>query len=202
MAKLTDRQKNNIVAKWKTGQYTKTQLAKSYKVDEKTIRKITDGIEQENADIVEAAVLIERVKKSEKSPIETAAINQAVKYRLEKEYTEDNNKIKVYDVTTKALDKIHSLLDGGMKPVKVNVGLGIQRIEEVPLEAKDLRDCIEAADKAAITLGVGDRHAPKGDVNIQNNQAVQVNDNKNMTDEEIEEEMIKRGLPLRLQTLT
>lgn len=43
MAKLTDRQKNNIIAKWNTGSYTKTQLAKFYKVDESTIRKVING---------------------------------------------------------------------------------------------------------------------------------------------------------------
>lgn len=40
MAKLSDRQKNNIIAKFKTGTYTNIQLAKAYKVSEKTIRNI------------------------------------------------------------------------------------------------------------------------------------------------------------------
>ena len=70
MAKLSDRQKNNIIAKWKTGQYTKIALAKTYKVDEKTIRKITENIEPKNADFVEATLMLEKAKKSELSPIE------------------------------------------------------------------------------------------------------------------------------------
>jgi uncharacterized LabA/DUF88 family protein len=40
MAKLSDRQKKNILAKWHTGEYSKTDLAKLYKVDESMVRKM------------------------------------------------------------------------------------------------------------------------------------------------------------------
>lgn len=40
MAKLSDRQKKNILAKWHTGEYSKSDLAKLYKVDESMIRKM------------------------------------------------------------------------------------------------------------------------------------------------------------------
>ena len=70
MAKLKDRQRKNIKAKWNTGQYTKTQLAKTYKVDEKVIRNLVGKENPKNADIVEASVMLEGDKKALKNPIE------------------------------------------------------------------------------------------------------------------------------------
>lgn len=43
MAKLSDIEKNNIIEKFKTGAYTKTNLALEYNVDESSIRKIING---------------------------------------------------------------------------------------------------------------------------------------------------------------
>ena len=43
MAKITERQKSNIIAKWNTGEYTKVELAKYYKVSESAIRKVISG---------------------------------------------------------------------------------------------------------------------------------------------------------------
>jgi hypothetical protein len=44
---------------------------------------------------------------------------------------------------------------------------------EMPLSPSDVKDCIEGNDKAAITLGVAERHAPKTE--IQNTNATQNN---------------------------
>lgn len=172
MAKLTDRQKSNIRAKWKTGEYTKLHLAKVYKVDEKTIRNITDGVEPENAHIVEAAVLVEKAKKSEKSPIETAAINKAVNDRLAKEHYEDKNTLRIYELTDKVLDKVENMLDSGKRLEKVGAGAGIQQLIPVDLGSSDYKNAIDTIDKAAVIKRVADRHAPKGDtnVNVQTNQ--------------------------------
>ena len=86
MAKLSQVQKNNIIAKWSTGQYTKVQIAKAYKVTEKVIRELVGKEPPSNADIVEAGVFFEKAKKSDKSTSEINAIEQAIKYRLELEY--------------------------------------------------------------------------------------------------------------------
>ena len=64
MAKLTDRQKVNIQSKWDTGNYTKSELAKQYRVDEKTIRKIVGTDDPKNVDIVKAQTELEFLKKS------------------------------------------------------------------------------------------------------------------------------------------
>lgn len=168
MAKLTDRQRNNILAKWHTGQYTKTELAKAYKVTEKVIRVLVDNQEPKNSHIVEAGVLFESAKKSEKSPIEISAIDQAIKYRLEKEFNDDNNRLKVYDVTGDILDGIKNLIKGGkaQKVTTANVGEGMKEanVIETDLQASDYEKAMNTVDKAAIVLKVADRHAPKSDV--------------------------------------
>lgn len=54
----------------------------------------------------------------------------------------------------------------------------------------------DAIDRIAVTVGVADRHAPKSDtnVNVQQNQATQVNQHADLTDEELSKAMRDRGL--------
>ncbi|MFY4742576.1 hypothetical protein ACOTVT_03645 [Aliarcobacter butzleri] len=174
MAKLSDRQKNNIIAKWKTGQYTKSALAKTYKVDEKTIRNITENIEPKNADFVEATLMLEKVKKSELSPIEITEIDKAVKYRLEKEFSEDNKRVRIYDTSFKILDAIDGILKKGKVEEKVSVGDGVQQFEERYINANDTEKLANAVDKLSITTNVNQRHS-NSQVNIQNTNAQQTN---------------------------
>lgn len=167
MAKLSDRQKNNIIAKWKTGQYTKSALAKTYKVDEKTIRNITENIEPKNADFVEATLMLEKAKKSELSPIEIAEIAKAVKYRLEKEFSEDNKRVRIYDTSFKILDAIDGILKKGKVEEKVSVGDGVQQFEERYINANDTEKLANAVDKLSITTNVNQRHS-NSQININN----------------------------------
>jgi len=171
MAKLTERQKSNIVAKYKTGQYTKAELAKSYKVDEKTIRNITKDVEPENAHIVEAQLIIEREKKSGKSPAEVREIDNAVKYRLEQEFNDDNNRVKVYDVTSKILDQVAKIMNNGtVQRIEKDFkdGATLRKVVDHPLTPRDLKESMEAVDKASVTLNVNQRHAPKTEIKNTN----------------------------------
>lgn len=180
MAKLTDRQRGNIVAKWNTGQYTKTALAKTYKVTEKVIRELVGKDEPTNSHIVEAQLLIENVKKSEKSPIEIQAINQAVQYRLKEQYADDNKRVKIYDLTDKLLDKVSDFLEKGKKQVvvKTKIFSDGKPIEEeitafdIALDASDYKNIQDTIDKASITNNTNDRHAKSGDVNVNATAAV------------------------------
>lgn len=179
MAKLSDRQKSNIRAKFKTGQYGKADLAKSYKVDEKTIRNICKGIEPDNAHIVEAQLIIEREKKSGKSPAEVTAIDQAVKYRLEQEFNDDNNRVRVYDVTSKILDKVANIIESGhvvkLEKETTLEGLTVRKEIKHPLKPSDLGSVMNTVDKASITLNVNPRHAPKAEINNNNTNGQQTN---------------------------
>lgn len=153
MAKLSDRQKNNILAKWHTGQYAKTELAKVYKVDEKTIRDIVDKQKPRNAEIVEVGAKLEILKKSEKTPIETAEINKAIIKRVAELSIADEIKQEVLSGT---------LLN--IKSVKKKIEL--EEIEDM----QDHRHAQEIFDKALITSGKAPRHASQNiQVNTQNN---------------------------------
>lgn len=174
MAKLTDRQRSNIIAKWNTGQYTKTALAKTYKVTEKVIRELVGKEEPINSHIVEAQLLIESIKKSEKSPIEIQAINQAVQHRLKEQYADDNKRVKIYDLTDKLLDKVSEFLEKGKKQVivKTKIFSDGKPIEEeitafdIDLDASDYKNIQDTIDKASITNNTNDRHAKSGDIKV------------------------------------
>lgn len=200
MAKLSEAQKNNLKAKWETGQYTKTELAKAYKISDVMVGKIVGRDEPKNSDIVEASLLIEKAKKFEKSSAEISAIEQAVKYRLQKEFNADNNKIKVFDTASKILQKVNDLLDKGKKQsvTTANLGDGIveANIIETDLQSVDYKNAIDTVDKVAVVMEVAPRHANQQiNVNTQTN----VNNNKIvLSREEMEVELKKRGLPIDL----
>jgi len=175
MAKLTDRQKNNIKAKWSTGQYTKTQLAKTYKVDEKVIRNVVGKEEPTNAHLVEASLMIEGAKKGLKSPIEVREIDNAVKYRLEKEYADDNKRVRVYDTSFEILETINGILKKGTIQEKINKGDGVQDFEPRSINADDALKMANAVDKISQTTNV---NTPQSQVQV-NNQ----NNNDNSTKE-------------------
>jgi hypothetical protein len=183
MAKLTSIQRNNIVAKWNTGQYTKTALAKTYKVTEKVIRALVGKEEPTNSHIVEAQLLIEGVKKSEKSPIEIQAINQAVQHRLKEQYSDDNKRIKIYDLTDKVLELLDNKMEKGTKQIVMKVkeyskdGGSIESLSviDVELDTTDFKNIQDTIDKASVTNNTNDRHAKSGDVNVSATAAVQNN---------------------------
>jgi len=178
MAKITDRQKNNIIAKWDTGEYTKTQLSKIYKTSESNIRKIVGKEEPRNAHIVEASVMLETLKKCEKSANEIKAIDQAVQQRLKIEFDKDNLKLRIYETQCKAIDKISKLLDDGSykRPIKLKNGdYDVIEQHDQELNGTELKNCVEAIDKASITLNVNPRHA-QNQVQVNNN-----NDNSQKT---------------------
>ncbi len=103
MAKISDRQKSNIIAKWDTGEYTKTSLAKLYKTSESNIRKIVGKEEPRNSHLVEAGVMLETLKKCENNANEIQAIDSAIKQRLKIDFDKDNLKVKIYETQVKAI---------------------------------------------------------------------------------------------------
>jgi len=176
MAKLSDRQKNNIIAKWNTGQYSKLQLAKTYKVSDVMIGKIVGKEQPLNAHIVEASLIIEKVKKFEKSSSDVQAIEQAVKYRLDKEFNDDNKRVKIYDLTDTVLENVLALLNKGKKQIVVKTKNYVEGkadsesldTVDIDLDMTDLKNAQETIDKASITNNTNARHAPKQDINLTN----------------------------------
>ena len=183
MAKLTERQKNNIVAKWKTGQYTLRDIANLYKVDHKTIHRIVEDVPKENADIIEAQTQLEILKKSTKTPQEIAEINKSVESRLKAINDADSLKLKIYETQISAVDLIAKLLNKQKKqvPIKVKqydsdgrVNGETVEIVELELESSDLKNFVDSVDKASQTIKVNERHA---NTTINNTNAQQNNEN-------------------------
>ena len=173
MAKLTDRKRNNIVAKWKTGVYTQRELAKTYNVDVATINKIVKEIPKENADLVEAGVVFENAKKSTKSQQEISEINKAIEYRLKKEFSEDNKRVKVYDLSYKLIDVVEDLLKNKKVKEKINVGIGVQEFRERELNTSDVKNISDTISQIGKTLSVVDNKET-----VINNANLQENENK------------------------
>lgn len=172
MAKLTDRQRDNIQAKWDTGNYTKVDLAKSYKVTEKVIRNIVGKAEPKNAHIVEAGAMLESLKKEGKSPLEVRQIDHAIKERVKIVYDKEVLKENIFETQLKAVKKINDLLDAGsyQKPIKMKNGdHDVVEQHEHDLTTGDIKNCIEAVDKAGQTLEIVDRGGKSVEVNTQNN---------------------------------
>ena len=131
MARLTDKDRERILADWKAG-YSQNQLAKNYQCSPATINKLCKGIEQENVEIVNTKVAITR-EMQEKSEYEVNAIHKAV--------DEKTRHITLINrIQEKALGKADAMLDQIDTP-------------------SDLKTIVEAVDKASITLKVSDRHA-------------------------------------------
>ena len=171
MAKLTDRQKLNIVAKWNTGNYTKTELAKQYKVNEKVIRELVGKEKPINAEIVEAQTKLELFKKSEKSPTEIQAINNAVAENLKVYQDKEKLRKNVFEAQLEVLAEVRNAIKNKRPVEKLNTGGGTQELVEVEYGSSDYKNFAETIDKIGITLEVAPRHA---NIKIDNTNANQV----------------------------
>lgn len=80
-----------------------------------------------------------------------------------------------------ALIRTNKLLQDNKTYEKINVGDGMQQFQPRELNAIDIKNCVEATDKASVTLGVNERHA-KSNVEVNNTNAVQNNiEDENIT---------------------
>ena len=141
MARLTDEDRENILADWHTGQYSHSELGKRYNTSHVTIGKICKGIEPKHADKVTAQI----------------AINRAL---MDESYKEVTAIEKVVDEKTRHLQFLHNatLKNISVMTKKLNENATIQ----------DHKQAQEAIHKAGQTLGVIDQFAKSGDVNVQN----------------------------------
>lgn len=188
---LTTNKKNKIIAEWKAGVHKSyNSIATMYKIDPKTVKKLLDGINQSNAEIVEVGTMYEMAKKSIKNPNEIKAIEVAIQKKL----TIEDYKDKVHETTLSIIDGVSQLLKKGkaQKVTTASIGDGIveANIIETDLQSIDYKNLIDTIDKASITLKVNDRFAPKIEIKQDNNNAIQ----NNITIEDISK-AIADGLP-------
>lgn len=139
MARLTDKEREEILIEWKIGR-SQNYLAKKYDCSPATINKLCKGIEQDSLEIVNSQMAINRAL-SHKSEQEVNTIHQEVNRQMQRENL-------VFGNAEKLANKLMMMADQIDSPV-------------------DLKTLAEANDKLAITLKVADRHAPKMDVTQQ-----------------------------------
>ena len=118
MPRLTDEQREQILADWSTGHYSQNQLAKNYNVSPSVINKMCKGVEQHNKDLVNTKTTVE-TQMHAKSEYEVNSIHKAVeeRTRLLKLFTdsaewnqkEANKAAKEVVATEKPKDKLYAL---------------------------------------------------------------------------------------------
>lgn len=147
---LSTKRKNQIIADWKAGRFKSFYaVAKHYKISEPTAKNILADIPQSNADIVEVGVAYETAKKLSKNLVEVKAIERVVAERTIK-------------------DEIRDL---ALETTLANIRSVRKKIELEEVETmQEHRHAQETIDKALISSGVADRHAPKQDINLTNAQ--------------------------------
>ena len=161
---ISTKKKNIIIAMWKTGNFKSyTSIAKHYKISTKTAQKIIGSNTHDNEELVELGVKYEMAKNSTKNTHEIKAVENIVKDR-----------IKVHDITNDILNGIQSYIKDGKahKVVTESIGeAGSSGVAiEYPLQAEHFEKAMNTVDRASITLGVNQRHAPKQDINLAQQQ--------------------------------
>jgi hypothetical protein len=143
---LSTRRKNQIIADWKAGRFKSYYaVSKFYKISAPTAKEILLGILQSNSDIVEVGVAYESAKKLTKNLIEVQAIERVVAERTIKD----------------------DIRDAGLEATLSNIRSVKKKLELEQVETmQDHRHAQETIDKALISSGNADRHAPKSDVNV------------------------------------
>ena len=137
MARLTDEDRELILADYHTGHYTVRELAQKHSIGKTTVAKMVKDIEPKNKDKVDILVAV-HTELSEQSGQEVDSVSRLV---------EDKTKhLKlINDNATKLARKLATMADQIDTP-------------------NDMKILAEANDKLAITLKVADRHAPKIDI--------------------------------------
>lgn len=148
MARLTDKDRELILADWHTGQYSHSELGKRYNTSHVTIGKICKGIEPKHADKVTAQIAI-KTALADESYKEVTAIERVVEEKTRHLQFLHNATLKNISVMAKKLNEDASISDH-----------------------KTAQDAIH---KAGQTLGVIEQFAKSGDVNVSATAGVQNN---------------------------
>jgi cell division septum initiation protein DivIVA len=143
MARLTDEDKESILAEFHTGVYSNNELAKRWNTSHTTVNKIVKDLKPKNSGIVSSQIA-NRTELAEQSFKEVSAVETAVKEK------------------TKHLEYINNL-------TLKNLSVMAKKINEDTTIAEH-KMISEAVDKSAITLKVAERHAPKMEVKQELNQ--------------------------------
>ena len=159
-----------IVNEFRTGKFSQRDLARRHGVSVGLVNKLTKGNEKNLEEAVNAQMTINTAR----ALLSESEMNAIVNIANELTF----NTSLITNATQLNLVRMTQHLAKNQRFEKVAAGDGVQRLEPVELGSADYKNLQDAIDKAAITLKVADRHAPKldqpngGQVNVQPIQIV------------------------------
>lgn len=167
-----------IVNEFRTGKFSQRDLAKRHGVSVGLVNKLTKGNDKAFNEVVNAQMTINTATLLLSESEMNAIVNVANELTF--------NTSLITNATQMNLVRMTQHLAKNQRMEKVGAGDGVQRFEPVELGSADYKNLQDAIDKAAITLKVADRHAPKVEVNNTNAQQNNVRyiGMRRMTDEE------------------
>jgi len=110
MARLTNEDREKILADFHTGQFSKNELAKKYKTSHTTINKLTKGIEPKNKTIVSTQIA-HRTALSEQSFKEVSAVETIVDEKTKHLVFFQNSALKNQELANKQISDESELYD-------------------------------------------------------------------------------------------
>ena len=165
MARLTDKDRELILADYHTGEYSQRELSKRHSVSVGTISKITKEETVQNEHIMNAQVTVLRAKSELPNEQMNAIMNAAQDKERRERLVYGNAEL----MASKIPDVVKSFI---VEKKDEETG---EVTKEFLMGTQDLKQLAEANDKLAITLNVAERHAPKQVTAIQvNNEEKEV----------------------------
>jgi len=105
MARMTDGQKEDLLADWHTGQYSKNELSKKYKVSHTTVNKMTKGLEPKHSDKV-STISTMRAELAQESFKEVSAVETAIENRTKHLIYFQNSALNNQRMSNKAIESL------------------------------------------------------------------------------------------------
>ncbi len=150
---ISDKEKSLLIADYKTGKFSQRELSKKHNMSIGTVNNITKDLEATNEHLVNAQIALLTAKEILPNEQMNAVMN-----------------------TAQDIIRREGLIFNNAELLAGKIAIMADQIDT----PSDLKILSEANDRLAITLKVAERHAPKGDVNVQTN--TQVNNIKSFED--------------------
>ncbi len=177
MARLSKEQWERLKADYVTGAYTLEMLAKKYGVSRQAINNRAKKEQWKKIKIEETAELVEleKVDKTLQRKVDEVANFTKTNPKNLKEAIGEiaDYQEYIHSLQLMAAEKLkETLIDGKVEEIATISGeMGEIRVVERKLNPRELKNLVEAIDKAGQTLGVVPRFGQQ--VNIQNNQMIE-----------------------------
>ena len=183
---ISEDQKEALFADYDTGDYSQRQLVEKHKISKGTVSRLLKGREAKNGALKKKAIanyIIEddiKEQMGQLSGAENRALQNSIKSGYEKEkksltvvsnyqdlILEKQNSNMILIALLKEQRDLKMLeTDDPAEAVQIFANYNTQI--DVLIDTQEIRHGVEANDKMTITTGENERHAPKGDINLAN----------------------------------